>query len=218
VALHAERPQHDAEGEAQRLQHRPLLDVELEIRRRILELRASLERAVEVDAVGRERVGKCHSLGVPPPAQLVLVVHRAGGRTGAEQAAPETRALLVRPVDEPYGDRRLTIGGDSAQHLDAGHDVERAVEPASVRHGVDVPADQEDAIGASAQREPLVPGLVGLLLRPDAVELASEPLLRVRPRLGPRHPLGAVLVSGQLPKLSQLLDGAAWLKRHGQRE
>ena len=90
-----------------RLEHRPLLDVQLEIGGGVLELRARLERAVEVDAVrararpaARRRRRRCSC------AQLVLVGHRARGRARAEERAAEARALLVGPVDEPHGDRR----------------------------------------------------------------------------------------------------------------
>ena len=69
-------------------------------------------------------------------------------------------------------------------------------------------ADQERPVGLAAEREPLVPGLVDLLLDRDAGELAAQPLARPRPRLGPGDALRAVLVAGQLPELAQLLDGA----------
>ena len=51
VPFDAERPEDDAEREIHRLQHRPLLDVQLEVRGRRLELLARVEGAVEVDAV-----------------------------------------------------------------------------------------------------------------------------------------------------------------------
>ena len=56
VALDAERAEHDAEREVELLEHRPLLDVQLEVGERALEPRARLAHAVEVDAVGGERV------------------------------------------------------------------------------------------------------------------------------------------------------------------
>ena len=97
-------------------------------------------------------------------AQLVLVGHRARRRGRAEERAAEARALLVGPVDEPHRERRRALLGDPPQHLDAGHDVQAAVEPAAVRHRVDVAADQQRALGGAAEREPLVAGLVDLLL------------------------------------------------------
>ncbi len=50
-ALDPERPEHDAEREIERLEHRALLDMELEVGAGAGELRARLERAVELDAV-----------------------------------------------------------------------------------------------------------------------------------------------------------------------
>ena len=58
VALDAERAQHDADRQIQRLEHRALLDVQLEVGGGVLQLRARVDRAVEVDAVLGERVGQ----------------------------------------------------------------------------------------------------------------------------------------------------------------
>ena len=51
VALDAERAEDDAERQVERLEHGPLLDVELEVRGRAGELAVRVERRVEVDAV-----------------------------------------------------------------------------------------------------------------------------------------------------------------------
>ena len=207
VALDAERAEDDAERQVERLEHRALLDVELEVRGRVLELRPRLERAVEVDAVLAERVRQRDPVGVAPLAQLVLIAHRAGGRRGAEERAAEAGALLVGPVDEPHGQRRRPLLGDAPQHLDCRDDVEAAVEPAAVRHRIDVAAEQERALRLARQREPLVPGLVDLLLGAGRHDLLAQPLARALPRLGPRDTLRAVLVAGQLLQLPQLRDG-----------
>ena len=71
-------------------------------------------------------------------------VELARERGGAEQAEAEARALLVGPVDQ----RRAGLRGDESlgvrpQDSDGRHDAERAVEPASVGHGVDVRADRQ---------------------------------------------------------------------------
>src|SRR5581483_7440625 len=158
VALDAERAEDDTERELERLEHGALLDVQLEVGARAGELRAGVERTVEVDAVLPQRVLPADAVRVLPLADLVLVAHRPRSRRGAEQRAAEARPLLVGPVDEPHGHRRLAVGGDPAQDLDAGDDVERAVEPAPVRDRVDVPPDQEGAVGAAWKREPLVSG------------------------------------------------------------
>src|SRR5579862_2336180 len=100
MALDAERPEHDPERQVERLEHRPLLDVELEVRDGICKLLLRLERAVEIDAVLRERVRQRDAVGVSALAQLALVGHRAARRGGSEQGAPEARPFLVGPVDD----------------------------------------------------------------------------------------------------------------------
>src|SRR5688572_22756553 len=96
-ALDAERAEHDAERQVERLEHRALLDVELEVGRRRPELRVGVEYAIEVDVEPADRVGQRYALAVDELAKLLLVGHRAGGRGRAEQRAPEPCALLVRP-------------------------------------------------------------------------------------------------------------------------
>jgi len=50
VALHAKGSEDDTEREVERLEHRPLLDVQLEVGGRVLELLPGFERSVELDA------------------------------------------------------------------------------------------------------------------------------------------------------------------------
>ena len=97
VALDAEGAQHGAERLVERLEHRPLLDVQLQVGGRAFERRARLERAVEVDAVLAQRVGQRDPVAVGQAADRVGL-QRAGRRARAQQAAPEARALLVGPV------------------------------------------------------------------------------------------------------------------------
>jgi hypothetical protein len=134
-----------------------LLDVQLEIGRGVVELAARLRRADEVDAVLGEASGSSTPSPVRELPQLLLVVHRPGRGARAEQAAAEARALLVGPVDEPDGDARSAFLAKAAQHLDATHHVQAAVEPAAVRYRVDVAADQQLARSAPAQREHWLP-------------------------------------------------------------
>src|SRR5439155_1668072 len=88
---------------------------------------------------------------------------------------------------------------------------QRPVEPTAVRDRVDVASDQESAFRLARQREPLVTGGIDRLLGAGPVELSAEPFASALPRIGPGDPLGAVFVAGQLLKLSQLCDGAAWV-------
>ena len=215
MTLDPEGSQDRAEREIERLEDGTLLDVELEVRRRCLQLASSLERTVEVDVVLAQCVRKGDAVPVTKLAQLVLVGHRARGCARPEEAPAEARALLVCPVDEANRHLRGSFLGDPPDDLDAGHQVEGSVEPAAVRHRVDVAADQHRPLGASTQREPLVAGLVDLLLDSGSLELSGEPLARLLPRLGPRDPLRAVLVAGQLPELLQLRDRSLRVERHG---
>jgi hypothetical protein len=163
MAFDAEGTEDDSERKVHRLEHRPLLDVQLEIGGRVLELPASFDGVVEVDAVPGERVWQRIAVGVAAAAELFLVGHRAGGGARAEEAASKARSLLVRPVDEADGDRAPTLLSDPAEDLHARDDVQCPVEPASIRHGVDVAADEKRAVGCAREREPLVSRLVGLL-------------------------------------------------------
>src|SRR5207253_570225 len=100
----------------------------------------------------------------------------------AEQRPAEARAFLVRPVHEADGDGLRAVLSDTAKNLGAGHYVQRPVEPAAVRHRVDVAAEQQRPVGTAAQREPLVASRVDLLFRAGAGELAAQPLARALPR------------------------------------
>ena len=91
---------------------------------------------------------------------------------------------------------------DPAHDLDTGHHIQRPVEPAAVRDGVDVPADQQRAFRVARQREPLVAGGVDRLLGAGSVELSAEPFAGALPCIGPGDALGAVFVAGHLLKLS----------------
>jgi hypothetical protein len=182
--------------------------VQLEVGHGVLELRAGRERVVEVDVVLCGRVGQRYSVGVAPLAQLVLIRHRAGCGRGAEERATEPRTLLVRPAHEPHGQRRRPVFREAPHHLHACEDVEAAVEPPAVRHGVHVAADQERPLGLARQREPLVPRLVDLLRGAGRRHLLAQPLTRPLPRIRPRDALRPVLVAGQLLQLTQLRDRA----------
>ncbi len=213
-ALDAEGAEDDAEREVERLEHRPLLDVELEIRGSASSCDARLERTIEVDVERPDRIGQRDAVAVDELAELVLVGHRAAGGGRAEQRPAEAGALLVRPVDEPHGDRRRPIVGDAAQHLCAREDVEAAVEPAAVRHGVHVAADQDGALGVASERVPVVSRSVPLDLERQIGERVGEPRAAPRPGLRPGDALCAVLVPGQRAELVEPGHDAGGVERH----
>ena len=202
VALDAEAADHGRGGLARLLQPRALLDVQLEIGGDVGQL--GLAHRVEVDVVLLQRVRERDALVVLEVADRVGVERaRRGG--GAEQAAPEARALLVGPVDQLQRDRgRLALV--RAQHLDRGQQAEAAVEPAAVRHGVDVRADDDDLLALAGDRRPQVPGDVALDRGVGLGELAEQPLARRAPVLAPRQPARAVRPTRQLRQLVQVLE------------
>jgi hypothetical protein len=165
----------------------------------------------------REHLGKRLAACVPARAELVLVAHGARGCARTEEAPAEASALLVGPVDQAHGDGWLPLLCDSSQDLCAGDDVERAVEPAAVGHGVDVAADEQSAFGAPADREPLIARLVSLLFGSQRFELGPQPFLRLDPLVRPGDALCALLVARQLSELAKLSNRAACVKRHGRR-
>ena len=164
--------------------------------------------------MGSDRVRQRHTVAIGELPQLVLVRHRPRGCARPEERAAEACTLLVRPRDEPNRDRRLALLRDPAQHLRAGDDVERTVEPAAVRNRVEVAADEQLPLRSPAKRPPLVARLVELHLRAGSLELGRHPLLRLDPGVGPGHALGAVLVARQLSELLQLRNRACGIERH----
>ena len=76
-------------------------------------------------------------------------VERAGGGGRAQQRAAEARALFVGPVDQLQRDlRRLALV--APQDLDRRQQPEAPVQPAAVRHRVDVRSDDDDLVLAPA--------------------------------------------------------------------
>ena len=215
VPLDAERAEDGAQRQVEPFQHRPLLDVQLEIGGGVLELAARLGRAVEVDAVRCERLRQRDAVAVRQPAQLVLVVHRPGGRARAEQAAPEAGALLVGPVDEPHRGRAALPSAASRRSTSTPAITFRqpSSQPPFGTESMCPPISSARS-EPPAQREPLVPGLVDLLVERQPRELSAQPLPRLLPGLRPRDALRAVLVSGQLLQFAELVDGAVGLERH----
>ena len=83
---------------------------------------------------------------------------------------------------------------------------EAAVEPAAVRHGVDVRADDDDLVGLAGDRRPQVPGDVALDGGVGLGQLAEQPLARRAPILAPRQPARPVRPTRQLRQLVQVLE------------
>jgi len=69
----------------------------------------------------------------------------AGKSRGAEETAPETRALFVGPIDKADGNGGLAVVllGNPAQDGVCADNSETAVEPTAVGHGVEMAAENE---------------------------------------------------------------------------
>ena len=174
-----DRAEHDRGRLVARLEHRALLDVQLEVGARALQVRAGVVHLREVDVVAGDDVLEPLALAVLEVAHLVDVERARAGR-GAEQAAAEARALLVGPVDEAQPDRAVAVGV-RAQDLERGEDPQRAVEPAAGGHGVDVRADDHEALLLAREVGPDVAGGVGGDLDRQLLELRAHQLARLAP-------------------------------------
>src|SRR5829696_1926203 len=209
VTLDAEGAKHHPERQVHPLQDGTLLDVQLEVGDGVLELPPCLVDLLEVHAMLLERVRKSDAVAVLQVAHVVRF-QRACGRARAEEAAAEAGTLFVGPVNEAHRNGTL-FRGEVAHDFEGADHVQGAVEPASVRDGVYVAADEYGPLGITRGRGPDVAGLVGLYLG-DAfylLELAPEPLTSLLPLLCPRDATGAVGTSGEFGELLELLDCAA---------
>ena len=211
VALDADGAKHRAQRQIHGLEHRALLDMQLQIGGGALESPRRRADAVQVHTVVADRVLQTNALTVGQVAHG-LWVHRSGGRARAKQAAAKARALFIGPVHQAKGDGRDALGGDPAQDLEPGHDAQAAVEPAAVRHGVQVTADQQLTIRPAAQCHPEIGGLVQLTLHGQAGELAAKPRPRRRPRGGEGDALRSAGVARQPAQLLQIGDHDARIK------
>ncbi len=178
------------------LQHRALLDVYLEERADVVESTARGSGSVEVDAVLAQGVLQTDAVLVREVLDLVDL-ERSGEGGRAEQAAPEARALLVREVDELDGARGRPERRLLAQDLDGGHHAERAIQPATPRHGIDVRSEQRGLRSGALHRRPDVAALVRLDLDRQVGEEAAQEVAGLDPVVRPRQPPRTVGPAGQ---------------------
>ena len=113
------------------------------------------------------------SLSIEAARFIHVEIAGAGGR--AEQALAETRAFFVRPIHEAHRDGRLAVvlRVDAAQNFHARQHVETAIEPAAVRHGIDVAADEQRLFRFAAQCGPGIARRVVVNLDRQRCELSA---------------------------------------------
>jgi hypothetical protein len=205
VALDAERAEHGGGRLGARLEHRALLDVQLEVRAGAVQPRARLGSPVEVDVEARDDVLQPLAVAVAQVAHGVGVERPRAGRR-AEQRAAEPRALLVGPVDELERDRRPPVLGRRADRLQRPVDPERAVEPAACGHRVRVRADDHEPLAVALERRPQVPRLVHVDRDRQLAEPLPQQLARLDPLVCPAHAPGAVRAARAGGQLAQVRE------------
>ena len=186
---------HRAGGSAHRLEHRPLLDVQLEVGARTARDRA--RAAPRACGPRRRRSRPARRRGArpgDPPGCARCRARAAAGARRPQQAAREARALFVGEVHDGQRHGRRPAGV-AAERLDARQHAERAVEPAAVGHRVEVAADDDGLRSCARQRDPVVAGDVGLGAQSFRASTVVEPAACVTPHRTPRHPLGAMGVA-----------------------
>jgi hypothetical protein len=208
VALDAERPPHDAERQLQRLQHRPLLDAQLQVSRGALELPASLRRPVSSTPRSTSTSGSAQ-----PSASF-------GWRSSSRSSIKPAAALepnSERPNRAPSSSAQLTsrtvTGGSPrlASRRSTSTPANTLSEPSS-----QPPFATESMwpLMRTARSEPprsvhhRLPA-ASISFEHEACQLLAEPAARGLPGLGPGDPLRAVLVPSQLAELLQVGDCSA---------
>src|SRR5215211_3408592 len=144
-----------------------------------------------------ERVWQGDAVAVFEAAHVVGL-ERACGRARAEEATPKASPLLVGPVHETQSHGTL-LGGEGPHHFEGPNYVQGTVEPASVRDGVYVSADEDGTLRVTGCRGPDVAGLVGLYLGYafNLLQFAPEPRTGFVPLPCPRYAAGAVRTTGE---------------------
>ncbi len=194
MALDAERAEHDAERQV----HRSRAPAPARCAARGRRPRSRAARAPRARGRGRLRAprsrpaARCRRRRVSCRSSSWSAIEPAAAlepNSERPKRAPSSSAQLTsRTVTA-----RLALLGDPPQHLDAGHDVQRAVEPAAVRHRVDVPADEQRALASRPRSvNHWLPRLVDLHPRspsslPRSQSCAPAPTCPSRPRAARRR-------------------------------
>ena len=188
-APHAEAAVHRAARRALVVEHGSLLDVQLGVGDRAVELSRGARHLRDGDAVVGQRVGQPDAVRVAQLARGVDVEQPARRRR-PEQRVAEARPLLVGPVHQRDG---AAVGLQRPQRLGRRQQAEAAVEPAAVRHAVHVRADHHRLGRLARPPRPDVPGDVAgdVDARYRVAEPGDEPLALVAPLRSPGDPAPA---------------------------
>ena len=168
---------HDAERQAEGVEHRALLDVDLEVAdRRRRDDGVVEERGIET--VVEDRVPHGSSAGIWAAEQRL--VERADERPAADERHTVANAFFLGEPEDLDGERKPA----AAQHVherDAHHDAEHAVERARVRHRVEMRTYQKmpRSRGQSRVHPAKVPGRIDADRHADALHPAAQARVHV---------------------------------------
>jgi len=123
---------------------------------------------------------------------------------------PKARAFFIRPINKADSDGRFAVVllVDATKDFDSGEDVEATIEPAAVRHGINMTADEHGAVGLAAESGPEIARSVGVNFDRKCFEFLLQPIAGGEPRLGEGHALSAVFIGGEAAEVFKLGDGA----------
>ena len=208
VPFHAQRAEHGAEGQIQVEQNRPLFNVQFQIGRRLFQFRTAVLDPFKIHARGAQRLGQGNAVAVAEAAGFVEI-KVAGTGGGAKQAFAKARAFFIRPGHQPHGDRGAAgvLLMDTAQDFHAGQDVQAAIEPTAVGHGIKVAAEEQGAFGFAGEGDPEVAGGVSVDFHGQAGELLPEPLVGGDPQRSEGHALCALGIACQRAQFLQFGNG-----------
>ena len=111
-AIAAVDRRHDADRQPRRLEHRSLLDVELDVGEHVARGERGVADARGIEAERAHRVAQRHAVAARPVEQRA--VERAGDRARAEQRRAEAHALLVAEADHDDRERQPRPAADNA--------------------------------------------------------------------------------------------------------
>src|SRR5580692_10227919 len=159
VAFHSFCSEHRRQRQAHAFEDRTLLDVQLDVGGGVFLLAGGFAETIDLNAAASERVFKTNAVAFGAHA----VSGDAGGTSKgrrAEKAAAEARAFLVGPIHQADRDRRAAVEflRNTPNDFEARKNVERTIEPAAVRNGIKVAADQQGFFGLAGEGDPVVAG------------------------------------------------------------
>jgi hypothetical protein len=130
-----------------RLKNGSLLDVQLQISSGISPLQSGFPDSFYVNSALPQSFFQTNSIAIRALA-ICLDSMGPSKRRRAEEAPAKTRTLLIGPINQANGNRRLAVKilHKTAQHLEAGEKPQASVQPTAIRNGVKMAPKNKRAI------------------------------------------------------------------------